>query len=158
MAGVAISKKIGAVLSIRLHLVSKQPFRDSRNVPDRFHRDDPLAGEGLPRFHHRPLAEGNTLPLCHLHRCAYRTPGFQNDRVEWVLSDRRFRLELQAVQAGGGLIYGPTRQDMGKRVDETLDASVSVRLSERGGKVIFEGNGRHAGLEINGDTRRLLTG
>jgi tocopherol cyclase len=84
--------------------------------------------------------------------------GLQNGRVEWVISDQHFRLELQVVQAGGGLIYGPTRQDMGKRVDETLDASVSVRLSEHGGKVIYEGNGRHAGLEINGDTRRLLTG
>jgi tocopherol cyclase len=69
-----------------------------------------------------------------------------------------FRLELQVVQAGGGLIYGPTRQDMGKRVDETLDASVRVRLREHSGKVIYEGSGRHAGLEINGDTRRLLTG
>jgi tocopherol cyclase len=82
----------------------------------------------------------------------------RNGRVDWVISDRRFRLELKVVQAGGGLIYGPTRQDMGKRVDETLDASVSVRLSEHSGKVIYEGSGRHAGLEINGDTRRLLTG
>ena len=65
-------------------------------------------------------------------------------------------LEMQAVQAGGGLIYGPTQHNMGRRVDETLDASLQVRLSERGGRVLFEGRGRHAGLEINGDIPRLL--
>ena len=79
-----------------------------------------------------------------------------NDRVEWVVSDRRFRLELQAVQADGGLIYGPTRQDMGKRVDETLDATLHVRMSELNRKVLYEGYGRHAGLEINGDMPQLL--
>ena len=65
-------------------------------------------------------------------------------------------LEMQAVQSGGGLIYGPTQHNMGRRVDETLDASLRVCLSERGGRVLFEGCGRHGGLEINGDIQRLL--
>jgi hypothetical protein len=65
-------------------------------------------------------------------------------------------MEMQAVQAGGGLIYGPTQHNMGRRVDETLDASLRVCLSERGGGVLFEGHGRHAGLEINGDLQRLM--
>ena len=68
------------------------------------------------------------------------------------------RLELQATQASGGQLYGPTKQDMGKRVNETLDAALSVRLSDGSGKVLFEGRGRHAGLEINGDIPRLLAG
>jgi hypothetical protein len=78
--------------------------------------------------------------------------------VTWVIAGRRLRLELQAVQADGGVILGPTTQDMGRRVDETLDAIVSVRLSELGGRALFEGQGRHAGLEINGDIARLLAG
>ena len=82
----------------------------------------------------------------------------QDNKVDWVISDRRSRLELQVIQAEGGLIYGPTRHDMGTRVDETLDASLFVRLSDRRGEVLFEGNGRHAGLEINGDIPPLLKG
>lgn len=78
--------------------------------------------------------------------------------MEWVVADRQRRLEMQAIQAGGGLIYGPTRHDMGKRVDETLDAVLHVRLSTLAGDVLFEGTGRHAGLEINGDIPRLLGG
>jgi hypothetical protein len=80
----------------------------------------------------------------------------QDEQVDWVVSDRHLRLEMQVVQAGGGLIFGPTRQNMGRRVDETLDASLWVRLRERGGRMLFEGSGRHAGLEINGDVQRLL--
>ncbi len=79
-------------------------------------------------------------------------------QVEWVISDRHARLELTAVQAGGGLIYGPTHEGMGRRVDETLDASIHVRLVDPRGAVLFEGQGRHAGLEINGDIPRLLRG
>src|SRR5690606_755662 len=82
----------------------------------------------------------------------------QDKKVTWVVSDKRLRLELEAVQADGGLIYGPTPHDMGRRVDETLDAVIDVRLSEHTGKVLFEGRGRHAGLEINGDIPRLLKG
>lgn len=81
---------------------------------------------------------------------------FSDGRVEWIVSDRRFRLELQVIQADSGQIYGPTRQDMGRRVDETLDAAIHVRMSELNGKVLYEGNGRHAGLEINGDIAPLL--
>ena len=80
----------------------------------------------------------------------------QEERVEWVVSDRHLRLEMQAVKAGGGLIYGPTPYNMGRRVDETLDASLFVRLAEPDGRVLLEDRGRHAGLEISGDVSRLL--
>ncbi len=82
----------------------------------------------------------------------------QGSRVKWVVSNRHLRLEMEATQAGGGLLYGPAHHDMGKRVDETLNADLSVHLSERSGKVLFDGKGRHAGLEINGDIPRLLAG
>jgi hypothetical protein len=44
---------------------------------------------------------------------------------------------------------------MGKRVHETLRASVRVRLT-RGAQALYEGSGRHAGLEAHGDLERLL--
>jgi hypothetical protein len=79
-----------------------------------------------------------------------------NDRVEWAVSDRKYRLEMRTVQAAGGCLMGPTRDEMGKRVDETLDAKIEVRLSSLTGGVLFEGQGRNAGLEVNGDIRRLV--
>jgi len=42
-------------------------------------------------------------------------------------------------------------------VNESLQAVVEVRLSTRDGKVVFEGQGRNAGLEVHGDLVRLLS-
>jgi len=47
---------------------------------------------------------------------------------------------------------------MGKRVLETLNASVHVRLETLQGATLFEGPGAHTGLEVMGDLPQLLQG
>lgn len=79
-----------------------------------------------------------------------------DSQVAWIVQDNRYRLELIANRSEGGLILGPTRLEMGKRVNETLKSTVDVRLVARDGSVIFDGRGRHAGLEVHGDIDRLL--
>lgn len=79
-----------------------------------------------------------------------------DDHVTWTLRNRQHRLELVATRAEGGLLAGPTKLDMGKRVAETLNAAVDVRLSTLAGTELFRGRGRHAGLEVHGDLARLL--
>jgi tocopherol cyclase len=81
-----------------------------------------------------------------------------DEHVEWVLRDRSHRLTLNARRADGSPLRGPTRIDMGKRVMETLNASVDVRLETLSGRVLFEGQGRHTGMEVMGDLPRLLRG
>jgi hypothetical protein len=73
----------------------------------------------------------------------------QEDVVNWVVRDRRYRLEMHARRVEGGLLKGPSRLEMDKRVVETLNASVFTRLSSLDGSLIFEGEGRHAGLEVH---------
>jgi len=77
-------------------------------------------------------------------------------KVEWVVRDRNYHLEMIIQQAPGGQLFGPTRVEMGKRVDETLSAKVQVRLRRLSNGLVFEGEGRFAGLEVNGDLPRLL--
>ena len=77
--------------------------------------------------------------------------------IVWVVRDRKYRLEMKAHQAPGGMLLGPTKIEMGKRVAETLKASVEVRLSTLQGEVLFEEKGQFAGLEVNGDLERLLS-
>jgi tocopherol cyclase len=79
-----------------------------------------------------------------------------DDEVKWVLRNRRYRLWLNARRVEGGLLRGPTRLDMGKRVVETLNASIQVQLKTLHGALVFEGVGEHAGLEVIGDLPRLL--
>ena len=78
--------------------------------------------------------------------------------VKWELRNRRYRLLLNARRVDGGLLRGPTRVDMGKRVVETLNASIQVQLKTLEGRLLFEGVGEHAGLEVIGDLPRLLRG
>ena len=79
-----------------------------------------------------------------------------DDRVNWVLRNRRYRLTLDARRVEGGLLRGPTRVDMGTRVMETLNASVRVELKTLDNDLLFEATGEHAGLEVVGDLPRLL--
>lgn len=76
--------------------------------------------------------------------------------VDWIVSDRKLRLEMHVKQAPGGLLLGPTKIEMGKRVVETLDAQVDLRLIDRVNGLLFEGSGKYAGLEVNGDIDRML--
>lgn len=78
------------------------------------------------------------------------------DHVVLMLRNRTHRLQLNARRAQGGLLRGPTPQDMGGRVMETLSASIEVKLETLKGDLIFEGTGEHAGLEVVGDLQRLL--
>lgn len=76
--------------------------------------------------------------------------------VVWVIGDRKTRLEIRALRGKTGNLKGPTREDMGLRVAESLMAKINVRLMAKNGKVIFEDTGLHAGLEVAGDIEKLL--
>ena len=80
----------------------------------------------------------------------------RDKEVIWIMSDRHHRLEINAVRGRTGDLKGPTRQDMGMRVAESLQAVIHLKLSTAGGKVLYEDSGRHAGLEIAGNINRLV--
>jgi hypothetical protein len=80
-----------------------------------------------------------------------------DDHVRWALrSPRGATLALVAERRRGGLLHAPVRTQMHRRVEETLDARVSVRLADAAGRVILEDTGHCAGLEVHGDLDRLL--
>jgi hypothetical protein len=70
---------------------------------------------------------------------------------------RTHRLEIEAARSNGGLLHAPYRIDMLQRVTESLTATITVKLIElKGGRMLFEGMGRHAGLEINGEIQQIV--
>jgi hypothetical protein len=79
-----------------------------------------------------------------------------DQHVFWTMRDRRFTLELRAERVSGGLLKAPIRTEMHRRVEETLSATVHVRLTDADGRTIFEDTGRHAGLEVHGELDRLM--
>jgi hypothetical protein len=81
-----------------------------------------------------------------------------DEQVRWVVCDRHHRLELEAIRAEGGLLQAPTTLDMGRRIAETLNATVRLALYELGHReprLLVAGTGRHAGLEAVGNLASL---
>jgi tocopherol cyclase len=73
------------------------------------------------------------------------------------MANRTHRLALEAARSEGGLLHAPYRSDMLQRVTESLTATIAVKLSElKSERVLFEGLGRHAGLEINGEIQQIV--
>jgi len=79
------------------------------------------------------------------------------DHIEWIIRDKKLRLEMNASHPKGGVLLGPDRIEMGKRINETMSSTVEVRLSTLTGEMIFSDVVRHAGLEAHGELDRLLS-
>jgi len=77
-----------------------------------------------------------------------------DEHVNWVLRDRRYTLEIEAVRRSGGLLKAPIRTEMHRRVDETMQSEIHVRLLD-GSTPLFEGHGSCAALEVHGEIETL---
>lgn len=75
--------------------------------------------------------------------------------VRWSLEGTDGILELVAERVRGGLLKAPQRLAMIERVEETLDARVSLTHTDAGGRVLLKGTAEASGLEIVGDIERL---
>jgi tocopherol cyclase len=73
------------------------------------------------------------------------------------LRNREHRLEVDSRKAEGGVLHAPYEGAMIERVAETMSSEMDVRLSSLGdGRTLFEGRGRHACLETQGDLHFIL--
>ncbi len=77
--------------------------------------------------------------------------------ISAAISRRGERLELRMERGRGGLLRAPAAGAMDRRIAESVDAVLSVRLTGPAG-VIFEGTARPAGLETVGDLSLLGPG
>lgn len=85
-----------------------------------------------------------------------RDLSIDDGHVRWSLEGPSGLLELAAERVRGGLLHAPIRTRMHERVEETLDATLDVRLTDPSGHVVLDSRGTTAGLEVHGDLERLL--
>jgi hypothetical protein len=76
--------------------------------------------------------------------------------VIWELVGPDGSLDLRAKRTRGGLLHAPLTKDMHQRVEETMDSSVRITLRDTNNKIVCEGIGQAAALEVFGDLDRLL--
>jgi hypothetical protein len=80
-------------------------------------------------------------------------------RVEIVVDDPDYVLEIGADRPKGADLAAPSLGAMTSRVNEALDARVDLRLTQKarcGDLPVFSGTGRNAGLEVKGDMGELV--
>jgi tocopherol cyclase len=81
-----------------------------------------------------------------------------DNHVFWSVSSRLFHLEITAHRALSGQLKGPNLAIMARRVPETLQAEIAIKLVKKSdGTVLLEDTGLHGGLEIVGDTSSLFS-
>ena len=79
--------------------------------------------------------------------------------VSLEVTDRHYKLKIQAVRSEGGLLHAPYERQMLQRVSETLSSQVEVWLFQvENGKenLIFSGKGTPAGLDVNGKLAEIV--
>jgi tocopherol cyclase len=68
-----------------------------------------------------------------------------------TIRDRRRVLHLHVERSHEGTLLAPVDGAMERRIAESIDARIGVRLEDTSGRILFEGSGGSAGLEIVGD-------
>jgi len=81
--------------------------------------------------------------------------GVGESLVEAVIARRKLRIEVGIERSRIGILRGPERGLLSRRIAESVDALLHVRLSGAG-KLLFEGAAPKAGLEVVGDPATLV--
>lgn len=79
--------------------------------------------------------------------------------VRYEVEDGSHRLYVEIERNQTGSLHAPYNRQMLERVSESLDSVLRVsffRRSRKGDVLLYEGTGRHAGLDINGSMSELL--
>lgn len=103
------------------------------------------------------LYQGEILRFATYNRSKIEQLSVDDKQVNLVVQNANYRLEIQAFRTGGGLLHAPTKIEMGRRILETLDAEIFIRLTNLKGDVLYQGTGKNGGLEVIGDMDQLLT-
>lgn len=76
------------------------------------------------------------------------------EQLELVLKNPKTELRILANQAAGTALISPLSGAMTGKINESLQAVLQVALLENG-RIIFEGKGENAGLEVVGEVDKM---
>ncbi len=85
-----------------------------------------------------------------------KSPQVHDKGVEILLEDKQYRMLIKASRDKTGHLKAPVSGAMDRRIAESLDARVDLLLTHQDGKLILEGTGMHAGLELVGEVEGLF--
>ncbi|MBN2046409.1 MAG: hypothetical protein JW750_01100 [Anaerolineaceae bacterium] len=80
-----------------------------------------------------------------------------DDSVRMTARRGKLRVVIEARRSLGGLLNAPTPRGMDRRIAESLNAEIHLRLL-RDGQMLLDETGRRAGLEVVGEVSQLMPG
>ncbi len=79
----------------------------------------------------------------------------EETKMRIVIQAKQFRLVAEAEKKTSGALKAPQAGNMQRIIHESIDANIKVTLTDKQNKILLEGLGRNAGLEIVGDQKIL---
>jgi tocopherol cyclase len=115
----------------------------------------PLFGYSMSGFIIGLLYAGKIIRFATYRRSRIENLAMEGSEIRLVVKNPSYRLHISAGRVDGGLFQAPSSLEMDRRIIETLNATFSIQLEDLQGHLIFESEGRHAGLETVGDLEKL---
>jgi tocopherol cyclase len=76
--------------------------------------------------------------------------------VSLTLTNAELTLDVSVTRNRAGELRAPVSGSMSRRIKESVDATVSLTMSDKKGRIVFSDEGKRAGLEIIEDIFRYL--
>ena len=102
------------------------------------------------------LYDGKILRFATYNGSKIESIDLDDQEVRLEVKNTGYRLKIRALRVEGGLLQAPTKVEMGRRIMETLNAKIAIRLETQDGEILYEGTGENAGLETVGDLNQLI--
>ena len=77
------------------------------------------------------------------------------DKLATSITDHKYRLQITASHASRGMLAAPLNGAMDRRIAESVDAQIELKVTNMDSEIIFAGKGVYAGLELVGDMDEL---
>lgn len=77
------------------------------------------------------------------------------NEVSFRIRENRFTIEVEAHRQSSGELKAPQAGQMERRISESVNAEIHLKVLGKKGELIFEGTGKAAGLEIVGNKQDL---
>jgi hypothetical protein len=73
---------------------------------------------------------------------------YVNNRLDIRIVNKEYRLEIEALNNQAGPLKAPKLGSMQRIIKETVDAGISLSLTDQAGNIVFQDQGKRAGMEL----------
>ncbi|MDB0037940.1 hypothetical protein N9F08_01120 [bacterium] len=78
-----------------------------------------------------------------------------SDTLKITISEKEYTYEIETYRSKSGILKAPVKGSMDRRIAESIDAKMKIRVLDKDGNLIFEDNTSISGLEIVGEMEEL---